>query len=46
MQQEHKKEWTQPELTVLGNVETLTLVKSKQFGTSDGFVFNGVPISG
>jgi hypothetical protein len=46
MQQEQKKEWTQPELTVLGNVETLTLVKNKVLGTSDGFVFNGVPISG
>jgi hypothetical protein len=46
MQQEQKKVWIQPELTVLGNVETLTLVKNKQFGTSDGFVFNGVPISG
>lgn len=41
-----EKVWKQPELTVLGDVETLTLVKSKNFGTSDGFVFNGVPISG
>jgi hypothetical protein len=45
MQQEQKREWTQPELTVLGNVETLTL-KNKVLGTTDGFVFNGVPISG
>jgi hypothetical protein len=45
-EQKQKKEWTPPELTVLGNVETLTLVKSKQFGTSDGFIFNGIAISG
>jgi hypothetical protein len=46
MTQNEKKEWKQPELTVLGNVETLTLAKSKQFGTSDGFVFNNTGISG
>jgi hypothetical protein len=45
MQQEQKKEWAQPELTLLGNVETLTL-KVKQFGTSDGFTFQGTGISG
>jgi len=45
MKQEQKKEWTQPELTVLGNVETLTL-KNKTMGATDGFTFNGVPISG
>ena len=44
--QEQKKEWKQPELTVLGNVETLTLAKTKSFGTSDGFIFNGIAISG
>lgn len=42
----NKKEWKQPELTVLGNVETLTLSKNKSFGTSDGYLFNNTPISG
>jgi hypothetical protein len=40
-----KKQWAQPQLTVLGNVESLTL-KNKQYGTSDGFLFQGNAISG
>jgi hypothetical protein len=44
---QNKKEWTQPQLTVLGDVETLTLAtKNKSFGVSDGFLFNNQPISG
>lgn len=38
--------WETPALTVYGDVADLTLVKDKHNGTSDGFVFNGVPISG
>lgn len=38
MAQTKSKEWKQPELTVLGDVETLTL-KTKAFGTSDGYIF-------
>jgi hypothetical protein len=42
-----KKQWTAPELTVLGDVETLTLQKVKSFGGNDGFVLqNGQGISG
>ncbi len=43
---DNKKQWAEPQLTVLGNVESLTLVKAKQFGTSDGFTFQGSGISG
>jgi hypothetical protein len=45
MTNNNKKQWNQPQLTVLGNVETLTL-KVKNFGTSDGFTFAGQGISG
>jgi hypothetical protein len=38
--------WETPVLTVYGDVAALTLVKDKHVGTSDGFTFNGVPISG
>ncbi len=42
-----KKQWSQPQLTVLGDVETLTLtLKDKKFGSSDGFTFQSNPISG
>jgi hypothetical protein len=41
-----KKQWAQPQITVLGNVESLTLLKSKQFGATDGFTFEGSTISG
>lgn len=37
--------WETPELTVYGDVTALTL-KDKRYGTSDGFTYNGVPISG
>jgi len=40
-----QKTWETPALTVYGDVVALTL-KDKHQGTSDGFTFNGVPISG
>jgi hypothetical protein len=42
------KTWSNPELIVYGSVETLTLqaAKVKRQGVSDGFTFNGLPISG
>ena len=47
MQEQTKKEWTRPQLTVLGNVESLTLQKVKTFGGNDGFILqNGQSISG
>jgi hypothetical protein len=46
MNEHNKKEWTQPQLTVLGNVETLTLQKVKNFGGNDGFILQNQTISG
>jgi hypothetical protein len=47
MEQTTKKQWTAPKLTVLGDVETLTLQKVKSFGGNDGFILqNGQNISG
>jgi hypothetical protein len=40
-----RQTWETPTLTVYGDVVELTL-KAKRTGTSDGFTFNGVPISG
>jgi len=40
-----KKQWTQPTLTVLGDVESLTL-KNKNFGGNDGYTFENQSISG
>jgi len=42
----NKKEWNQPQLTVLGDVETLTLAKNKRMGGADGFLFENNSISG
>jgi hypothetical protein len=42
----NKKEWNQPQLTILGDVETLTLAKSKTMGGADGFLFENNSISG
>jgi len=41
----NRQTWETPALTVYGDVAELTL-KDKHTGTSDGFTFNGVPISG
>ncbi len=39
--------WETPSLTLYGDVATLTLaLRDKHLGISDGFTFNGVPISG
>jgi hypothetical protein len=46
MNEHNKKEWNQPQLTVLGNVETLTLQKTKNFGGNDGFILQNQTISG
>jgi len=42
----NKKQWTQPSLTILGDVEALTLEKVKNFGGNDGFVLENQTISG
>jgi hypothetical protein len=41
-----KKEWSQPQLSVLGDVESLTLQKIKNFGGNDGFTLENATISG
>ncbi|MDP9171907.1 MAG: lasso RiPP family leader peptide-containing protein [Acidobacteriota bacterium] len=41
-----QQNWETPALTVYGDVAALTLAKDKHSGSSDGFTFNGVPISG
>jgi hypothetical protein len=42
-----KKEWAQPQLKVLGDVESLTLQpKVKNFGGADGFILQNQSISG
>jgi hypothetical protein len=41
-----EKNWETPVLMVYGDVAELTLAKNKHTGVSDGFTFNGVPISG
>jgi hypothetical protein len=46
MRESSKKEWTQPQLILLGDVKELTLAKNKHYGVTDGFLFNNVPISG
>jgi hypothetical protein len=46
MSSNDQKTWETPSLTMYGDVATLTLAKDKHMGVSDGFTFNGVPISG
>jgi hypothetical protein len=48
MTEQNKKQWTQPQLKVLGDVETLTLqaAKVKNFGGADGFILQNQSISG
>ena len=46
MTQPNKKEWSQPQLTVLGDVESLTLQKIKSVGGNDGFTLENATISG
>ena len=47
MTEQTKMQWTQPQLKVLGDVETLTLApKVKNFGGNDGFILQNQSISG
>ncbi len=39
-----KQSWIQPKLIVFGDVNSLTAVVFKTYGSSDGFTFNGQPI--
>jgi len=46
MNEPTRKEWSQPHLTVLGDVESLTLQKIKNFGGNDGFTLENQTIRG
>ena len=39
-----KKTYTAPELVVHGTVEEITADQNKSYGSSDSFLFMGVPI--
>jgi len=39
-----KKEWSNPALTVFGNVETITQGCDKKYGGTDSFTFKSVDI--
>lgn len=41
-----QKTWETPDLTVYGDAAELTLVKNKHRGITDGFTFDGTPVSG
>ncbi len=41
--EKQKKTWSEPALTVFGNVEALTLANNKNFGTGDAFTFQNQP---
>lgn len=40
-----KQTYTTPRLTVHGTLEEVTKQQNKQWGATDGFLFQGVPIS-
>jgi hypothetical protein len=40
-----KQPYTTPRLTVHGTLEEVTKQQNKSFGATDGFLFQGVPIS-
>jgi hypothetical protein len=40
-----KKTYTTPELVVHGTVEAITADQNKGYGSSDGFLFMGIPIT-
>ncbi len=42
MQETLKKAWTEPELTVYGDIENLTQQKAKQPGSLDDFAVAGI----
>ena len=39
-----KKPWVEPKLFVHGDVKKITQVVNKDYGLTDGFLFQGVPI--
>ena len=45
LNQELKKEWAMPRLTVYGSIETITQCTDKDFGSTDGFTLQGNPIT-
>jgi len=45
MQNTEKRPYTTPTLTVHGTLEEVTKQQNKGYGSSDGFMFMGVPIS-
>jgi hypothetical protein len=45
MDRERDLGYTPPALEVLGSVHELTLLQDKIFGPTDGFTFNGIPIT-
>jgi len=40
-----KRAYVAPQLIVHGTVEEITALQNKTFGATDGFLFQGVPIS-
>ncbi|HZR00859.1 MAG TPA: hypothetical protein VFC93_18810 [Chloroflexota bacterium] len=42
---QQKKTWTAPTLVTYGSVVEITLGCNKDFGSSDGFLFQGNPIA-
>ena len=44
LQIQSKKDWTTPQLLVYGTVEKITEGCNKDFGGSDGYTFQSVPI--
>jgi len=41
----NKREYTTPQLTVHGTLEEVTKQQNKTWGSSDGFLFQGVSIA-
>jgi hypothetical protein len=42
---ERNLQYEAPALEVLGTVHELTLIQDKMFGPTDGYSFNGIPIT-
>jgi hypothetical protein len=40
-----KQPYTTPRLTVHGTLEEVTKLQNKSFGATDGFLFQGIPVS-
>jgi hypothetical protein len=45
LEQSAKRVYVTPRLIVHGTIEEITALQNKSFGASDGFLFQGVPIS-